>query len=55
MKSRRAAFWTLFAATVIVYAVMMMWSLPIIATQAGGLTPFDLRPAGYACSLKDLS
>ncbi|MCB1497396.1 MAG: hypothetical protein KDJ86_16570 [Bauldia sp.] len=47
MKSRRAAFWTLFAATVIVYAVMMMWSLPIIATQAGGLTPFDLRPAGY--------
>lgn len=48
--SRRAAFWTLFAATVIVYGVMVLWSLPILSEAADGLIPFDMRPAGYGLS-----
>lgn len=31
-----------------VYLVIVVWSLPIIAAQAGGLVPFDLRPGGYS-------
>jgi len=37
----------LFVATLAVYAVMVFWSLPKISDAAGGLMPFDLRPAGY--------
>jgi hypothetical protein len=29
------------------YAVMIVWSLPFVQMQAGGLVPFDLRPGGY--------
>ena len=41
-------FWICFAASAAVYAVMLFWSLPKIAAAAGGLAPFDLRPAGYS-------
>ncbi|NND43120.1 MAG: hypothetical protein HKO04_13700 [Silicimonas sp.] len=44
----RWAAWTLVAATVIVYLVMVLWSLPRISGEAGGLTPFDMRPGGYS-------
>lgn len=44
---RRAATLALFAATVGLYLVMVLWSLPKIAVAAGGLTPFDMRPGGY--------
>ena len=40
-------FWLCFAATAIVYAVMVGWSLPRISAAAGGIMPFDLRPMGY--------
>jgi hypothetical protein len=45
MKQR--LFWGLVALTVVVYALMLAWSLPIIAAAAGGLSPFDVRPGGY--------
>jgi hypothetical protein len=35
-------------ATATVYSVMVVWSLPYVASEAGGLLPFDLRPAGYS-------
>lgn len=47
-RMRHAAFWLLLAATLAVYAAMVFWSLPRIATAAGGLLPFDLRPGGYS-------
>jgi hypothetical protein len=31
-----------------VYTAMVTWSLPRITAAAGGLVPFDLRPAGYS-------
>ena len=40
-------FWVLLGLTAIVYLVIVLWSLPIITRDAGGLTPFDLRPLGY--------
>lgn len=43
----RAAFWLVFAVTLGVYLVMLLWTLPAITAAAGGLTPFDLRPTGY--------
>ena len=46
--SRRTAYWACFAAALGVYATMMVWTLPGIAAQAGGLIPFDLRPWGYS-------
>ncbi|MFC3117406.1 hypothetical protein [Jhaorihella thermophila] len=27
---------------------MVLWTLPAIAAEAGGLLPFDLRPTGYS-------
>lgn len=45
---RRAAFWALIAATVAVYLAMVLWTLPRITGEAGGLLPFDLRPTGYS-------
>ncbi len=48
MTRGRAAFWIVFAATLAVYAVMVFWTLPVIAAAAGGLAPFDMRPAGYS-------
>jgi len=43
----RVLFGILAAATVAVYLVMVSWSLPYIAAQAGGQMPFDMRPGGY--------
>lgn len=40
-------YWIVTALTVLLYAVMVTWSLPIIADAAGGLIPFDMRPLGY--------
>lgn len=47
MTMRRIAFLLLLAATLAVYGVMALWSLPRISAVAGGLAPFDMRPAGY--------
>lgn len=47
-KRMRAAYWLCFAAAVGVYAVMVTWTLPGIAAEAGGLMPFDMRPFGYS-------
>ncbi len=44
----RAAFWLVFAVTLGVYLVMLLWTLPAITAAAGGLAPFDLRPTGYS-------
>jgi hypothetical protein len=41
-------YWILVAATLILYLVLVLWSLPIISAAAGGLVPFDLRPMGYS-------
>ena len=41
-------FWVIFTTTLGLYLVMVLWSLPYIAGQAGGLTPFDMRPSGYS-------
>lgn len=41
------AFWAVFAAMVLVYCIMVLWSLPVIMKDANGLMPFDLRPSGY--------
>ncbi|MGB8814187.1 MAG: hypothetical protein WCC57_13500 [Paracoccaceae bacterium] len=40
-------FWALFAGTMALYLVMVLWSLPHLQRLAGGLVPFDLRPMGY--------
>lgn len=50
MSLRMVAFWVLVAATLAVYLAMILWSLPFIAAEAGGLVPFDLRPTGYSVS-----
>lgn len=42
-----SVFWALLAATLALYLVIVLWSLPLIASEAGGLKPFDLRPLGY--------
>ncbi|SEQ61940.1 hypothetical protein [Thalassovita taeanensis] len=44
----RAAYWVAVAATLGVYAVMVLWTLPEISAQTGELRPFDLRPTGYS-------
>ena len=46
--NRMKIFWTIVAIAVIDYLVMVVWSLPYIANQAGGLMPFDVRPTGYS-------
>lgn len=45
---KRWGFWALAAVMVAVYLVIVLWSLPIISAEAGGLKPFDLRPTGYS-------
>ncbi|MEO1154060.1 MAG: hypothetical protein AAFR34_10225 [Pseudomonadota bacterium] len=40
-------YWALVAATLALYAVIAFWSLPYIASEAGGMPAFDARPAGY--------
>ncbi len=44
----RLILWTAAAATLGVYCIMVLWSLPRVAAEAGGLPPFDMRPFGYA-------
>jgi len=44
---KRLGFWALLAATLGLYLVIVLWSLPYIAAQADGLTAFDIRPGGY--------
>ena len=46
--TRVGAFWLLCAATLVVYAAMLVWSLPTVSAAAGGLRSFDLRPGGYS-------
>lgn len=48
MTRGRAAYAALLCLTLAVYVVIVGWSLPRIATGAGGLMPFDLRPGGYS-------
>lgn len=45
---RRILFWAVILATGVVYLTMVLWSLPEIARQAGGIPPFDMRPTGYS-------
>lgn len=47
MSRGRLAFWGLLAATLALFLVMNLWSLPRIAAAAGDRTPFDLRFTGY--------
>jgi hypothetical protein len=46
--SRRYLFRLLLAVMFAVYLAMLLWSLPHLRATAGGLAPFDLRPAGYS-------
>jgi hypothetical protein len=46
--SWRFAYWATFIATMGVYMAMVIWTLPAIATAAGGLAVFDMRPTGYS-------
>lgn len=48
MKGVTPGYWALLAVTAAVYAAIMLWSLPFIRAEAGGLAPFDLRPTGYS-------
>ena len=48
MTSRRLGYLSLLTLTLGVYATMILWTLPRIAAEAGGLAAFDMRPAGYA-------
>ena len=41
------ATWGLAGATLALYLLIVLWSLPLIMAAAGGLIPFDLRPLGY--------
>lgn len=45
---RKLMFWSLCGATLAVYLVMALWSLPIVSAGAGGLAPFDMRLGGYS-------
>ena len=47
MNAWRWAYAGLFGVTLLIYVVMVTWSLPRIAADAGGLRAFDLRPMGY--------
>lgn len=37
-----------FCAAMVVFAIMAIWTLPTIQTEAGGMLPFDVRPGGYS-------
>ena len=43
----RPLFWTVVGAALLLYGVILFWSLPQISADAGGLAAFDLRPVGY--------
>ncbi len=46
-RARRIAIIGLVALTIVLYLVIVLWSLPLISREADGLRPFDLYPAGY--------
>lgn len=48
MRPARVAYWAVFAAALAIYGAMVGWTLPAISRDAGGLVPFDMRPAGYS-------
>ena len=48
MTRRQLGFWALSCTTIGLYLSMVGWSLPRIASAAGGVTPFDMRPTGYS-------
>lgn len=41
-------FWLGFLVASGIYMAMALWSVPFIATEAGGRAPFDMRPMGYS-------
>ena len=43
----RSTYWLVLGLTLAMFAVINLWSMPIIRDAAGGLAPFDLRPLGY--------
>ncbi len=43
----RLGYWSVVAATFVIYCTMWIWTLPAIMQGAGGLMAFDLRPTGY--------
>lgn len=45
--SRVIWFWLLFGAALALYLAIVLWSLPRISAEAGGLIPFDMKPGGY--------
>jgi hypothetical protein len=40
-------FWLLFAVMLGDYLAMVLWSIPALSRDAGGLAVFDMRPGGY--------
>ena len=48
MSKLKVLFWAIFALTMGIYATMLLWSLPFLMADTGGLPPFDLRPTGYS-------
>ncbi len=44
----KIAFWFSFFLAQALYVVIVLWSIPQIATSAGGLPPFDMQPLGYS-------
>ena len=46
----KRAFWLSFCTALAIYLTMALWSVPFIASQAGGQAPFDMRPLGYSLS-----
>ena len=40
-------YWLVVIATFAVYVTMVVWSLPVISSDANDLMPFDMRPTGY--------
>ena len=46
MTSNRV-FWLLFAVMLGDYLAMVLWSIPVLSRDAGGLAVFDMRPGGY--------
>ncbi len=41
-------FWLLFAVMLGDYLAMVLWSIPALSRDAGGLAVFDMRPGGYS-------
>lgn len=48
MTANGRVYWIVVATTLGVYATMLLWSIPRISAEAGGLPVLDLRPGGYS-------